>query len=70
MPPLQLGTKCQILGNKALARAGPNDLLFLEAPWILPRRGIAASILSNIDQMYQRMDEIFGRLKIVMDENE
>ena len=57
-------------GDKGWAKAGRNDPFVQEAAGIPPRLGMAASILSNMDYVYQKMDEIRVPFKIFMGENE
>mmetsp|Transcript_49399 Transcript_49399/g.119820 ORF Transcript_49399/g.119820 Transcript_49399/m.119820 type:complete len:358 (+) Transcript_49399:255-1328(+) len=57
-------------GDKGWAKAGRNDPFVQEASLIPPRLGMIASVLSNMDQVYQRMDEIRVPFKIFMGENE
>mmetsp|Transcript_8124 Transcript_8124/g.11166 ORF Transcript_8124/g.11166 Transcript_8124/m.11166 type:complete len:311 (-) Transcript_8124:131-1063(-) len=57
-------------GDKGWAKAGRNDPIIQEAAQIPPRLGMAASILSNMDQMYRDLDEVKVPFKIWMGEHE
>ncbi|KAL3800647.1 hypothetical protein HJC23_006109 [Cyclotella cryptica] len=57
-------------GDKGWAQAGRNDPMIQEAATIPPRLGMAASILTNMDKMYDSLGDIRVPFKIFLGENE
>ena len=57
-------------GDKGWAKAGRADLFVQEASGNPPRLGMVASILSSMDYMYRRLNEIQVPFKIFTGENE
>lgn len=57
-------------GDKGWAQAGRSDPMIQEAAKIPPRLGMIASILTNMDGMYDSLEEIDVPFKIFLGENE